>query len=162
VSARPRELETYRPYAAEMPWALLALAGAAADEVADVVAQDLVRVAKLRGEIVAAYGIRPLSATAYQLVTLAVEPAWRGRRYGRWMLGHALGLAESRGGRTVWVRGRAHQPFLARAGFTPAQFPSYRRQDRLPDPLLERAADPPRWAPSLTDADDLWLELTPE
>ncbi len=146
MSGRPRDLETFRPYAAEMPLALLARSGAAPEDVAQVVALDLVRVAKLRGEIVAAYGIRPLGPVAYQLVALAVEPAWRGRRFGRWMLGHALGLAESRGGREVWVQGCAHERFLARAGFAPI-----------------RCGWPPQeMGPEGGGAAHLYLALTPE
>lgn len=95
-------------------------AGADRESLQKVVALDLVRVAKLDGRIVGAYGIRPQTPTCYELVTLVVEAGWRGRAFGRWLMGHALGLAESRGGREVLVRGQHHAAFLQRFGFEPS------------------------------------------
>lgn len=117
---RPRHLETFRPWAHEMPWDLLLRVGADRQALQEVVALELVRVAKLEGRIVAAYGIRPETPTRYELVALAVEDAWRGRAFGRWLMGHALGLAESRGGREVVVRGQRYADFLRRFGFEPS------------------------------------------
>lgn len=120
IMIRPRHLETFRPWAHEMPWDLLLSADADRAILEQVVALDLVRVAKLDGRIVGAYGIRPQTPTCYELVTLVVEQAWRGRAFGRWLMGHALGLAESRGGREVLVRGQHHVAFLQRFGFEPS------------------------------------------
>jgi N-acetylglutamate synthase-like GNAT family acetyltransferase len=116
---RPRDLQTFRPYRDEMPWELLASAGADEDALREVLELDLVRVAKLDGRIVAAYGIRPLAPTCFELVALVVAEGWRGKHFGRWLLGHAIGLAESRGGREIVVRGQRHAAFLARFGFEP-------------------------------------------
>ncbi|MGA0839792.1 MAG: GNAT family N-acetyltransferase [Pseudomonadales bacterium] len=117
---RPRHLETFRPWSHEMPWDLLLGADVDRETLEEVVALELVRVAKLDGRIVAAYGIRPQTPTCYELVSLVVEHAWRGRDFGRWLMGHALGLAESRGGREVVVRGHHHADFLQRFGFAPS------------------------------------------
>jgi N-acetylglutamate synthase-like GNAT family acetyltransferase len=117
---RPRHLETFRPWDHEMPWDLLLLGGADRQALQEVVALELVRVAKLEGRIVAAYGIRPETPTCYELVALTVEDVWRGRAFGRWLMGHALGLAESRGGREVVVRGQRYADFLRRFGFEPS------------------------------------------
>lgn len=117
---RPRDLQTFRPYADEMPWELLESSGADPEALAAVRELDLVRIAKLDGRIVAAYGIRPLTPTRYELVALVVAEGWRGKGFGRWMLGHAIGLAESRGGREVLVRGQRSAGFLRRFGFEPA------------------------------------------
>lgn len=103
-----------------MPWDLLLLGGADRQVLQEVVALELVRVAKLEGRIVAAYGIRPETPTCYELVALTVEDVWRGRAFGRWLMGHALGLAESRGGREVVVRGQRYADFLRRFGFEPS------------------------------------------
>jgi len=116
----------FRPYRDEVPWDLLvntgAEAGAGADEdaLAAVLELDLVRVAKLAGRVVGAYGIRPLTPTRYELVALVVAEGWRGKGFGRWLLGHAIGLAESRGGREILVRGQRPAAFLRRFGFEPA------------------------------------------
>jgi N-acetylglutamate synthase-like GNAT family acetyltransferase len=120
IMIRPRHLETFRPWDHEMPWDLLLSVDADRAILEQVVALELVRVAKLEGRIVGAYGIRPQTPTCYELVTLVVEEGWRGRAFGRWLLGHALGLAESRGGREVLVRGQHHAAFLQRFGFEPS------------------------------------------
>jgi GNAT superfamily N-acetyltransferase len=117
---RPRDLQTFRPYADEMPWELLESSGADPEALAAVSELELIRIAKLDGRIVAAYGIRPLTRTRYELVALVVAEGWRGKGFGRWMLGHAIGLAESRGGREVLVRGQRPAGFLRRFGFEPA------------------------------------------
>jgi N-acetylglutamate synthase-like GNAT family acetyltransferase len=118
---RPRDLQMFRPYADEVPWELLESAGANADALSAVLELDLVRVAKLDGRVVGGYGIRPLSPTSYELVALAIAEGWRGKGFGRWLVGHAIGLAESRGGREIVVRGRGHASFLRRFGFEPAE-----------------------------------------
>lgn len=114
---RARDLRLFRPYADEAPWDLLAESGSDAETLADSVDLDLVRIAKLDDRIVGSYALALLSPTEYELVALAVERASRGRGFGRWLVGHALGLAESRGGRSVRVRGARHATFLARFGF---------------------------------------------
>jgi len=118
--SRPRDLQLFRPYADELPWDLLAAAGADEDALAAVMDLDLARVAKLEGRIVGAYGIRPLSSTCYELVALAIADGYRHRGFGRWLLGHAIGLAESRGGREIVFRGQRSAGFLRRFGFEPA------------------------------------------
>lgn len=116
---RPRDLQMFRPYADEVPWDLLATAAADEDALAAVLELDLVRVAKLDGRVVGGYGIRPLTPIRYELVALAVEEGWRGKGFGRWLVGHAIGLAESRGGREIVVRGQRQAAFLRRLGFMP-------------------------------------------
>ena len=114
---RPRDLTLYRPYADEIPWDLLAADAVDEDALRAVLELDLMRVAKLEGQIVGAYGIRPLTEIRHELVALRVLEAHRRKGYGRWILGHAIGLAESRGGREILVRGTAAARFLARTGF---------------------------------------------
>jgi predicted N-acetyltransferase YhbS len=48
---------------------------------------------------------------------LAVAEGCRRQGLGHWLLGHALGLAESKGAREVVVRGHRGRRFLARVGF---------------------------------------------
>jgi GNAT superfamily N-acetyltransferase len=116
---RLRDVRVFRPYPDEVPWELLAQSGADEDTLAAVLELDLVRVAKYRGRVLGAYGIRPLTSIRFELVALAVAPSHRRRGLGRWLLGHAVGLAESRGAREVLVRGQRHQRLLGAIGFEP-------------------------------------------
>lgn len=104
-----RDLRIFEPFAAEMP----------ADLVGDG-DRPTVRVAKLGQVVVGAYRLRPESALRFTLAALGVYAPYRGRGVGRWLLGHALGVAESKGGRSVVASG-ANPPdllrFLAHAGF---------------------------------------------
>ena len=78
---------------------------------------DLVRVAKWQGEVVAVYQLRQMTETEFTLESILVESGYRGRGLGSWMLGHAIGLAEARGGRSIQVAfGRGHR-FFERRGF---------------------------------------------
>ncbi|HEY5645608.1 MAG TPA: GNAT family N-acetyltransferase [Pseudomonadales bacterium] len=108
-----RDVNVYRPYPDEIPWELLEAGGAAAEQ-ADA---DLMRVAKLDGEAVAVYQLRELDPTRYELVALAVAPDYRRRGLGRWLLGHAIGIAESRGAREIWVRRAQLKGLFLRIGF---------------------------------------------
>jgi GNAT superfamily N-acetyltransferase len=127
---RARDVRIFRPYPDEVPWELLADAGVDDATLATVLALNFVRVAKHGGRVVGAYGIRPLTATCFELVALIVADGYRRRGLGRWLLGHAIGLAETKGAREIVARAvggqdrrtgaRAPSRFLERMGFEPA------------------------------------------
>ena len=77
----------------------------------------LVRVAKFADAVVGVYAIRPLSPLAFRLEVLVVTKAFRRRGVGRWLLGHAIGLAESKGGRELAVSDGQARRFFLSAGF---------------------------------------------
>ncbi|MEZ5560646.1 MAG: GNAT family N-acetyltransferase [Pseudomonadales bacterium] len=110
----------FRPYPDEVPWSLLAQAGVDEETLERTLDLDLIRVAKHDGQVLGCYGIRPESPICYELVALAVARHSRGRGLGRWLLGHAIGIAESKGAREIVVRRRGPQPLLSAAGFVPA------------------------------------------
>lgn len=104
-----RDLRLFEPYPDELPVDLVG-----AGELATV------RVAKLDGVVVGAYRLRRQAATRFELAALGVHPPYRGRGAGRWLLGHALGVAESKGGRSVLVAAAdcpQARRFLRQAGF---------------------------------------------
>lgn len=75
------------------------------------------RVAKHQGEVIGVYVIEPVDPLRYRLLELAVAPGYRGKGLGRWLLGHAIGLAESKGAREILVRGQTSRRFFATVGF---------------------------------------------
>lgn len=118
---RAQDVEIYRPYPDEIPLDLLALAEADEATLLDSLEADYVRVAKHEEQAIGAYVIQPESATVYLLRNLVVDPNWRRRGLGRWLLGHAIGISESKGAREILVRkpsGRAVGLF-ERTGFLP-------------------------------------------
>lgn len=94
MSLDPRKVPIYRPYADEMPWALLPEGLAAPNP-------DLTRIAKLDGEVIGAYAIEPVSTLHYRITALVVAKRHRRQGLGRWLLGHAIGICESKGAREV-------------------------------------------------------------
>ena len=118
-----RDAKIYRPYTDEVPWDLLEAAGGEENALREVLELNLLRVAKYDDRVVGGYGIRPLTPTRFELVALTVADAYRRKGLGRWLLGHAIGLAESRGAREIVVRAQRHQvrarsSFLAGVGFS--------------------------------------------
>lgn len=108
---KPRDVPIFRPYDEEVPVDLIG-------EVEDEIELDYVRVAKWNGDVVAAYRVRRLSEAEFLLLAVGVRPAFRGRGLGRWMLGHAIGLAETKGCRAIVVAdARTGSSFYQRFGF---------------------------------------------
>ena len=112
----------YRPFPGEVPDDLVG---------ADAPLDD-VRIAKVdghgpkghgpkghgpKGRIVGAYRLAQVDAETFEVRALTVYPAFRGAGIGRWLLGHAIGIAESRGARVVDAKGPPG--FLQPVGFTP-------------------------------------------
>ena len=94
MSLDPRKVPIYRPYADEMPWELLPEGLAAPDP-------NLTRIAKLGGEVIGAYAIEPVNALHYRITALVVAERHRRQGLGRWLLGHAIGICESKGAREI-------------------------------------------------------------
>lgn len=106
------DVTVYRPFPGEVPSDLVG---------ADAPLDD-VRVAKAKSHgsksrVVGAYRLVQIDAERFAIRSLAVYPAFRGAGIGRWLLGHAIGIAESRGARTIDANGPPG--FLEPAGFTP-------------------------------------------
>ena len=111
---KPRDVRIFQPYSDEIPWELLRQGKSADPEYSD---DARMRVAKLEGEVIGVYVVEPVNALCFQLLELVVAPSHRGHGLGRWLLGHAIGLAESKGAREIVVRGQPRRRFFAGVGF---------------------------------------------
>ena len=107
MSLDPRKVPIYRPYADEMPWELLPEGLAAPDP-------NLTRIAKLGGEVIGAYAIEPVNALHYRITALVVAERHRRQGLGRWLLGHAIGICESKGAREISAPATRSQLFVKR------------------------------------------------
>ncbi|MEM6707171.1 MAG: GNAT family N-acetyltransferase [Pseudomonadota bacterium] len=123
-----RRLKLFRPYPDAVPWDLFERAeldDAAHDGLANAVARALddepvvqLRVARLDDDAVGAYLLDQPAPYRFRLIYLQLDVAWRGQGVGRWLLGHALGLAESKGGRALSAAPcDRYQRFLEGYGF---------------------------------------------
>jgi N-acetylglutamate synthase-like GNAT family acetyltransferase len=114
-----REIEVFNADPKDLPADLSAIY---AQTVAAGTAQIL-RVAKLNEVIIACYAMHgPLleegeSDTDYVLQMVAVQEQYRHQNVGRWLMGHAIGVAESKGGRGLQVPHTAQQDFFLTLGF---------------------------------------------
>lgn len=103
VTLAPRDARIFRPYPGEAPWP-------DADP-------DWTRVAKVDDAVVGAYEIERTAPLRFRIKALWVEPVFRGNGLGRWLLGHAIGTAESQGAREI--EAPADVAFYGRYGFQP-------------------------------------------
>lgn len=107
MSLDPRKVPIYRPYPDEMPRELLPDGLAAPDP-------NLTRIAKLGGEVIGAYAIEPVNALHYRITALVVAERHRRQGLGRWLLGHAIGICESKGAREISAPATRSQLFVKR------------------------------------------------
>lgn len=108
--SHPREYPIFRPREDECPYALLGLSEN------DRLDLDAIRVAKHRDIVVAAYLYKRVSDLVFEIERLGVSESYRKRGLGSWMLAHAIGIIESKGGREVSIRAPACE-FFRRFGF---------------------------------------------
>ena len=87
---------------------------------------DILRVAKHNGAVIGAYAMTaPESGeTEFTLQMLNVLPPYRGNGIGRWLVGHAIGVAETKGGQSLWVPMADHSALLEGMRFTRQVSPS--------------------------------------
>ena len=113
-----RDIRIFYPWEAELPVDLLVAGGLDTARIADLANAPLVRVAKTGGQVISAYLSTVETPQCHRLESLAVLPDWRNRGVGSWMVGHALGVSESRGAREFRARaGTGADGLLARLRF---------------------------------------------
>lgn len=84
---------------------------------------DVLRVAKLGELIIGCYAMHeptPIDdqvARTFSLAMVMVEPNYQGNGVGRWLVGHAIGVAETKGGRHLAVQLAGPAAFFVGLGF---------------------------------------------
>ena len=87
VSFNPRDTHISRPLHSQTPWP-------DADP-------NWTRVSKLESIVIGAYEIRRVAPTHFRMIRIWVADPYRRNGLGTWLLGHAIGLAESKGAREI-------------------------------------------------------------
>jgi len=86
-------------------------------------APEVLRVAKLGERIIGGYAMHEPTtiddqvARTFSLAMVMVEPNYQGNGVGRWLIGHAIGVAESKGGRHLEARLSGPADFFKGLGF---------------------------------------------
>ncbi len=85
---------------------------------------EILRVAKLGDQVIGCYAMYMPNATrdgasapSFELAMVMVEPSLQRNGVGRWLVGHAIGVAESKGGRQLTTRLVLPTPFFEGLGF---------------------------------------------
>ena len=159
VPFAPRDARILRPYPEELPWDLLLDADPSRERVERYLGDDYTRIAKYDDRVIGVYALARHSPTVFELMNIAVAEEFRGTGLGRWLLGHAIGLAESKGARVVEV-GTGNSSFGAlkfyqRAGFRIVGVRPNYFVENYPEPIVEDGL-------TCIDMIRLALELTPE
>ncbi len=115
-----RDVEMFRPYANEFPEALLLDAGADETCLARWQSAEMVRIAKIDDEIVGCYAMDRGEGLEFRLHGVVIAPAQRKQGLGRWIVGHAIGVAESKGARHLHLTELGGSRCFERMGFVRA------------------------------------------
>jgi ribosomal protein S18 acetylase RimI-like enzyme len=142
-----------------MPWDLLLDADPSRERVQSYLDPEWTRVAHDESATLGVYVLARRDAHRFELMNIAVREDCRGTGLGRRLLGHAIGLAEAKGGRIVEV-GTGNSSFDAlafyqRAGFRIVGVIRDFFVDNYPEPIVENGI-------RCRDMVRLELELTPE
>ena len=159
VPFSPRDARILRPYPEEMPWELLLDADPSRERVESYIGDDYTRIAKYDDRVIGVYALARHESTLFELMNIAVAEDYQRIGLGRWLLGHAIGLAESKGARAVEV-GTGNSSFGAlkfyqRAGFRVVGVRPNYFVENYPEPIVEDGLP-------CVDMIRLRLELTPE
>jgi ribosomal protein S18 acetylase RimI-like enzyme len=155
----PRAAHIVRPYDGEYPWGLLLEADPSRARVEGYLSDELTRIAKVDDDVVAVYALAQHAPTRFELMNIVVREDFRGCGLGRRLIGHALGLAETKGARVVEV-GTANSSldnlaFFQRNGFRIVGVEPDFFTRHYPEPIIENGIQ-------ARDRVRLRLELTPE
>jgi ribosomal protein S18 acetylase RimI-like enzyme len=155
----PRDARMLRPYPEEIPWDLLLDADPSRARVESYLSDELTRVAKLDDVVIGVYALQRIDATSFELMNIAVAESHQGTGLGGRLLGHAIGLAESKGARVIEV-GTGNSSFDAlrfyqRAGFRIVGVLVNHFVDNYDEPIYENGIQ-------CIDMVRLRLVLTPE
>jgi len=112
-----REIEIFRPYDHGALEEALCHEGFPEWQVHEWLAAEMVRVAKRHEEVLALYSMDPGDGICYLLHGVLVVPKCRQQGLGRWLMGHAIGVAESKGARRLRLTNTKNKGFFFASGF---------------------------------------------
>jgi GNAT superfamily N-acetyltransferase len=113
-----RQLEVFKPYDQELPHALLEDEALSDEAIERWLGADILRVGKLGAEVLGVYAMERVDVTGFLLHGVIVARSNRKQGLGRWLVGHAIGVAEFKGGRHLHTNGNRSSRLYTQIGFT--------------------------------------------
>ena len=80
-------------------------------------AAETLRIAKIGSEVLGAYAMDRIDQFNFELHGVVVDQRVRKQGLGRWLVGHAIGVAESKGGRHLHTRATSGTRMYKSMGF---------------------------------------------
>ncbi len=117
MSIHFREIEIFKPYVNEFPEHLLTEAGAGDEVVERWQEAELLRIAKHGERILGMYAMYRVDSQNFHLLGVVVDFPQRHQGLGRWLTGHAIGVAESKGGRHLYLPPTGSSRCFSHMGF---------------------------------------------
>ena len=114
-----REIEVFKPYANELPEQILADEGMSDTEIDRWLEAPILRIAKREEDTLGVYALQQVNDHNFELFGVIVKPPVRRQGLGRWLIGHAIGVAESKGGRHIWISHPGSTRSFSHIGFQP-------------------------------------------
>ena len=112
-----RDFEVYPPFRDELPLDLYGPPHLDAECRPADPATELIRIAKNQQKIFGIYELDRSDEGLFVIRSLIVDHANRRKGIGRWLLGHAIGVAESKGGRQLLLRSQLSKAFFLKFDF---------------------------------------------
>ena len=112
-----RDFEVYPPFRDELPVDLYAPPHLDIECRPTYPAAEFIRIAKNQQKIFGIYELDRSDEGVFIIRSLIVDQANRRKGIGRWLLGHAIGVAESKGGRQLLLRSQLSKAFFLRFDF---------------------------------------------
>ena len=113
-----REVEVFKPYPNEFPEEMLLAEDDDETEVERWLGAEILRVAKRGEQVLGVYAMARVDTINFDLIGVVVSPRVRKQGLGRWLIGHAIGVAESKGGRFLHIANTGATRTFANLGFT--------------------------------------------
>ena len=112
-----RDFEVYPPFRDELPLDLYGPPHLKAECGPADPPAEFIRIAKNQKKVVGIYELDRCDKGVFVIRSLIVDQANRRNGIGRWLLGHAIGVAESKGGHQLLLRSQLSKAFFQKFDF---------------------------------------------
>ena len=112
-----RDFEVYPPFRDELPLDLYGPPHLQAECGPAEPPAEFIRIAKNQKKVFGIYELDRSDKGVFVIRSLIVDQASRRNGIGRWLLGHAIGVAESKGGHQLLLRSQLSKAFFQKFDF---------------------------------------------